>query len=690
VIRRVRLKNFRRYRDATFELDEGLNFIDGENNAGKTTLFIGIEYALFGAVPGLGPAALLHPGERQLGVELVFEGKDGGEYTLQRMHARPPRAKTRMEGHFTLKRRLPDGTSRYVLSSDFQDRLEALALALFELTGLSQRLFDAAVYLRQGQIANVLEGAPRLDIVLGVTAAVVAAEETRAMALELEKEAESLPVLAESLKGLDALRAGGEGERQALAERRGSLDARRAALTAKRDAVAQGNERLVPLRACHAALARAQRAEESAAARLTDLTRRKERLVGTRTLEAATAEVEREIADLAAARARNVEDLAAASAAIGIRREERSRLDAEAGDLRGRLRRRRALPTGEGARCEACGTVIDAALHACEMEAWEAELAALDAAREALGRVIEEAEARRSKIDDERAAAAVAVAQAEARQHALAGLGEEASEAATSIVQVRAEAEAERLRAAVAITAAGVTAEPEALGDALAAMERESAAARARLEAEDEALAADDDQARKTATALEARLADLDREHARVSTAVAQLGHREQLASSLRALAQGFKELQAELRDRAAAALAEDTLALHRVLSDAPDEYRALTIDEGYVVHVTPRDIGEPVPAHTHQGGGHKLLLGLAFRLALARLVGHGSFLLLDEPTYGLDEARRETLLRKIRDAGVVRQILLVTHHPLAHGEGDGARRIRVRREGDASVVASA
>jgi DNA repair exonuclease SbcCD ATPase subunit len=80
---------------------------------------------------------------------------------------------------------------------------------------------------------------------------------------------------------------------------------------------------------------------------------------------------------------------------------------------------------------------------------------------------------------------------------------------------------------------------------------------------------------------------------------------------------------------------------------------------------------------------------GLAFRLALARLVGHRSFLLLDEPTYGLDEARREALLRRIREAGVVRQIVLVTHHPLAPTESEGARRITVKREGQRSVVSA-
>ncbi|MEO1267821.1 MAG: AAA family ATPase [Myxococcota bacterium] len=78
MIRSIRLRNFRRYVDATFDLTEGLNFIEGVNNAGKTSVLYAIEYALFGKVgSNLQAIGLMHPGTRQVGVELVFDGKDG-------------------------------------------------------------------------------------------------------------------------------------------------------------------------------------------------------------------------------------------------------------------------------------------------------------------------------------------------------------------------------------------------------------------------------------------------------------------------------------------------------------------------------------------------------------------------------------------------------------------------------------
>jgi len=62
VITRLRLKGFRRYVDETFELGPGVTFINGRNNAGKTTLFLAIEYALTGTVSGArSQAVLLNP-----------------------------------------------------------------------------------------------------------------------------------------------------------------------------------------------------------------------------------------------------------------------------------------------------------------------------------------------------------------------------------------------------------------------------------------------------------------------------------------------------------------------------------------------------------------------------------------------------------------------------------------------------
>ena len=76
------------------------------------------------------------------------------------------------------------------------------------------------------------------------------------------------------------------------------------------------------------------------------------------------------------------------------------------------------------------------------------------------------------------------------------------------------------------------------------------------------------------------------------------------------------------------------------------------------------------------------MLLGIAFRLAIAEQLGRMPFILLDEPTYGLDSARRAELLARVSSLSVADQILVITHHEIGRST---AHRIRVVPEGTAS-----
>jgi len=187
------------------------------------------------------------------------------------------------------------------------------------------------------------------------------------------------------------------------------------------------------------------------------------------------------------------------------------------------------------------------------------------------------------------------------------------------------------------------------------------------------------------AQALERRRADLEREQASTTTEVNSQQAKAARAERLRRLSAGFKDLQARIRAEASSKLAADSLSLHRQLSKR-DEFESLSIDPSdYSVQVVPRDLGEEVPAALYEGGGHRLLLGLAFRLAVARLAQHCPFLMLDEPTYGLDAAHREALLERIAGQDVSRQILLVTHQAMGDVAG---HRLRVERRDRETVVA--
>ena len=611
MIRRLRLKGFRRYDDETFDLDKGVTFIDGRNNAGKTTLFLAIEYALTGTVAGArSQAMLLHPGAKGLGVEMVFTGRDGKTYKLQRVHQMPPRAKSRLIGHFTLKELVAADDERYVLSSDFQDHEDALASKLASITGISRRVLDLAVHVRQGEIASILDGDPKLDIVLGVTAAATANEEMRTLALADEEAAEELPAIEASLQHL-------ERERTAASSDEGATRTKLAKLRAEAGALAKASDD-------------SGDADDGALAAFTS---------AIEAWRAAVDELDRiEPPEHAEAIAREQRELEAALAAV---REDEVALRH---DLRARIRRRETVAS---ATCEHCGGPVDRARAAAELGAWKQELAALDANAVDVPALRERLrDAQRRAADAARTAKAIDAAKRE-----VAAAEGHARELAPGDARPLDEIHDERQRAH----------EERKLA---------RAADRARNAAKLESVTAAIDEIEQQLAVQAERGGELDREHARVAEQVDRLRRRRKRGEDLRVLAAAFKELQEQLRIRAASELASETFAIHKALS-VEHEITALTIDPArYQVLVTPSSTGQEMPATLAQGGGHRLLLGLAFRLALVKRLGPFPFVLLDEPTYGLDEQHRHALLERVSGLDLCEQILLITHQHMGHAPG--------------------
>lgn len=711
MIRSLRLKNFRRYADASVELRAGVNFVEGENNVGKTTLFYAIEYALFGRVDGFrSQTALMRPGTRAMGVELEFVDREQNVWQLQRVHGFPPRARKSLTGHFTLKQMLPDGTSRYVLSSDFNDTEDKLSLELQARTGLTRRLFGVAVHMKQGEIARILEGSPQLDIVLGVTAAVIAEEELRAVALELEKEAATLPVLQESVRRLND--EAGEIARRVsvLAEEQRTLVAATAAVVEAGRGVAARLGRLDPVLAAWRTLAAAIDAEDRESALLAMV---RDRLGEVEAADLPEAEAAAAVAKMAAGRTIRATEAGGVDAQLVERETERRGLDTVRGDLAGRIGRRRALLRADGAsgqetsgaapaKCEACGAPIDAAHSAKEIAEWELEQVAADAKARTND---ESVSALRARLDAIRGAdrddAIVTtrlvghIAQlakertaVQEREVALARAGETT---ASALIQSRQALDAvQELPAFQSLVAVPAGAERELRNPLAAAINgaRESLAAeKGGLDAQADDLARNLRRVQDDAGAATSRLGALERESAGLAARIMDLAKKATRAERLRRISQGFKALQTKIREEASERLASGTKELHAVLSGLPDEFDSVSIDPAkYSLQVVPKHLGEEVPAWLSEGGGHRLLLGLAYRLAVVRLVGRCPFVLLDEPTYGLDRHRLNALLERITSLGFSEQILLITHQ--AMGEVNG-HRIVASRNGTESRLAS-
>jgi len=678
VIKSIRLKNFRRYEDSTFTFADGLNFIEGVNNAGKTTVLYGVEYALFGKVgTNLQPAGLMKAGAKDVGVELVFVGKDGRTYRLQRIHIKPPKSRTKVNGHFTLKV-AEEGSEaeKIVLSSDFDDRETQLAEAVQKALGLTKRAYDLAVHLQQGRIAEILNGNPQLDIVLGVTAAVFVEEELRAMALTREKAAAALPALDASLERLNE-------ERRMRKERLSALEAEDAAHAEVLAAFATREASLQEKRDARAPMLDAWRslsaAEESVTSGRDALDRAREAATEAGSLDSHAATVQG--ANDAVESATSTR--AAAKDAVDALHARTRSLEGKKGDLAGRLERRKAV--GSGGMCDHCGQEVDAAHMAKAIPELEAALADLDGQLAATEAETATASAAADAADEALSAARVTLAEAQGA-HGRAQAAADALQAATDAFAAANEAAAASRVAAEAFVDPG-----DGLLDRLAAAVNAARDAireeEIRIEAEGEHLGATTDRLARERRESEQSLAAVDRDHATTTAEADALRADAALASRLRSLGKAFKAVQQDLREQATASMATRSLELHSHLSGDDKELKALEIDsKRYVVNVTPRDVGAKVPAALYQGGGHRLLLGLAARLALAEQLGPVPFILLDEPTYGLDKDRRAALLSRISDLDVAKQLLLITHHDVGTS---GATRQQVVRDGKTSRIAT-
>jgi len=83
LLKKLKLKNIRSYEEEEFSFREGISLLSGEIGAGKTTILLAIEYALFGLQPGQKGSALLRNNADTGEVLLEFE-VDGKEVKIER------------------------------------------------------------------------------------------------------------------------------------------------------------------------------------------------------------------------------------------------------------------------------------------------------------------------------------------------------------------------------------------------------------------------------------------------------------------------------------------------------------------------------------------------------------------------------------------------------------------------------
>lgn len=143
ILRRLRLKNFRRYREAQFSFPEGLVGVLGPNGSGKSTIFEAVGWTLFGnplsRTGGFGLVSTQAGPGAPCSAELDFEA-GGRAYKVHRRLV--------YGGEFTWSQVFEDGTPTATGN-------QATRSLIGELLGLHSAAFLKMVHARQGELGGL-------------------------------------------------------------------------------------------------------------------------------------------------------------------------------------------------------------------------------------------------------------------------------------------------------------------------------------------------------------------------------------------------------------------------------------------------------------------------------------------------------------------------------------------------------
>ena len=158
LVKKLRMENIRSYKDAEVEFPRGRTLFEGDIGAGKSTILIAIEFALFG-LGSSKASSLLRVGESKGSVELEFEA-GGKDYWVRRALARKAGSIQQVEGRL----RGPAGEEDYP-ASEMKERILGI-LNFREPTDPKSRslIYQYAIYTSQEEMKQIIGLRPELRL----------------------------------------------------------------------------------------------------------------------------------------------------------------------------------------------------------------------------------------------------------------------------------------------------------------------------------------------------------------------------------------------------------------------------------------------------------------------------------------------------------------------------------------------
>ncbi len=650
MIEELRLRNFLGFRSTTIKFTKGLNLITGRNSAGKTALLEAIIYGLYGTVPGMERRQYLlvsrTPGAREMEVRLkLIAPKTNSRVEIIR-------AGEVRKSRFTSKihRLIVDGREVQLES------LEDLRRKITQYMGIGYRSFLWTVYAAQGKLTDILEPSrSEMDSVLEIN-----------LVREIGHELDEARRRILRYGGVDVSTEYKNLVNSIIPLKRKLLERIKREIDSHEKELEEIDERIKLYSGrTHKTLLQKSREYVELGSRVRDAERELRELLseyGLRSL----GELEPKISELEESLRRMEDELSRSEAEVREVEQEIAGYVAELRNLKKHYENHLKLLSSGESTCPTCGQPIQPDRMALIVEEEEARIKDLEERLAKARRLGSELSSRRDRVRRERELA-------QSRLTRLKTLRSELERRESRIKSRKQVLKSLRTELEGLLKPFGLTPDDPKLVEKLAGM----------------LIPPEEIEAMKNRRKnIESRIKELNREKRQLEEEIKNLeGKVNELRLRMRAA-----ELVEEVKDKVEEAVEHGreemlnsislrALSIFRSLTDQR-VYKRIWIDrENYRVFVEPVGLSGLIPA-SRVGGGHQTLIALSIRLSILQYLGYNDLIILDEPTYGLDEENLQNLLNQMgRITRHIRQAIIVTHH--GHGVEEADNIIEVYRDED-------
>lgn len=162
IIKKLKIKNIRSYHELELEFPVGTILLSGDIGAGKTSVLLALQFALFGLQPGQKGASLLRQGEETASAKLLID-IDGIDIEIERTLKKSKNGSITQEDNF-----IQIGKEKFELStSELKNKVISMLEYPKEFAKKSDLLYKYTVYTPQEGMKEIINERPetRLDLI---------------------------------------------------------------------------------------------------------------------------------------------------------------------------------------------------------------------------------------------------------------------------------------------------------------------------------------------------------------------------------------------------------------------------------------------------------------------------------------------------------------------------------------------